>query len=210
MKTAILTMLALILTISLTFAQTDCQKAYERARYDFKKSNFAFHSEEILPIDNAYFYVLSKYYNINWYFTDSLNYYNCYDSVMIALLKRKYGVNFLKNAHQKADSLENSLNWRKEPQFPGGEKKLFAFLSTHLNKESIKIESKVNKNHLYAQIDIDKNGKVSNPKLWGKVDKIIGKKVIDVIKRMPNWEPAYQYGKPIKISYMIPINIVYK
>jgi hypothetical protein len=79
MKTKILIILILILTFSFVNAQTDCKKAIENAKVDFKKSDFSFHSTEILPVENTYHYVLKKYYKINWYFTDSLDYYAFYD-----------------------------------------------------------------------------------------------------------------------------------
>jgi hypothetical protein len=207
MRTSVLTILSFILTLSLTFAQTDCQKANERAKLDFKNSNYSFHSKEILPVENTYFYVLGKYYNINWYFTDSLDYYNCYDSVMRELLMGKFGLNFLDRARSITDSLDNSLNWRKETQFPGGQKELFKFISSRLMRESIKVDSVRTKTRLFVQFEIDSVGKVSNPKVRRGINRKIDRTVIDVIKQLPNFEPAYLYGKPIKQSYTMPINI---
>ena len=206
MRTSVLTVLSFILTLSLTFAQTDCKKAYERAKLDFN-SNYSFHSEEMLPVENTYFYVLGKYYNINWYFTDSLDYYNCYDSLMTVLLKGKYGLNFLDRARTITDSLDNSLNWRKEARFPGGQKELFKFISSRLIRESIKVDSVRTKTRLFVQFEIDSNGKVSNPKVWRGINQKIDRMVIDVIKQLPNFEPAYLYGKPIRLSYGTTINI---
>ncbi len=209
MKKAILTIFSLILTLSLTFAQTDCQKANERAKLDFKNSNYSFHSEEVLPVENTYFYVLEKYYNINWYFTDSLDYYKCYDSVMNGLLERKFGLNFLDRARTIRDSLDNSLNWRKELQFPGGQKELFKFISSRLIRESIKVDSVRTGTRIFVQFEIDSTGKVSNPKVWRGINREIDRKVIAIIKQLPNFEPAYLFGKPIRQLYTIPINIDY-
>ena len=41
---------------------------------------------------------LKKYFNINWYFTDSIDYYACYDSIMTIELKSKYGSDFFEKA----------------------------------------------------------------------------------------------------------------
>lgn len=49
MKTTILTLLILILTFGFVNAQTDCKKAIEQAKLDFKKSDFSFHSTCSLP-----------------------------------------------------------------------------------------------------------------------------------------------------------------
>lgn len=159
MKTSFLTILSFSLTLSLTFARTDCQKANERARLDFEHSDYSFHSEEILPVENTNFYVLEKYYHINCYYIDSLDDYNCHDSVMAELLKEKYGSNFLDRAISISNSLDNSLNWRKDTLFPGGQKALFKFLSSRLMIDSIKVDSLRTKTRLVVQFEIDSVGK---------------------------------------------------
>lgn len=210
MKTTTLAILILILNFSYANAQTDCQKANECAKMDFKKSDFSFHSEEMLPVENTYFYVLKKYYNINWYFTDSLDYYACYDSVMIDLLKVKYGADFLQRARNVADSLDNTKNWRKDVQFPGGTNELFKFISSRLIGESLKMDSVKTKTRLIVQFEIDSTGKVNDPRIMRGINQEIDRKVIEIIKQLPNWEPAYLYGKPIRQMYTMPINIDYE
>ena len=207
MKTATLITLILVLTFNSVKAQTDCQKANEKAKSDFKKSDFSFHSEEMLPVENTYFYVLKKYYNINWYFTDSLDYYTCYDSVMIDLLKVKYGADFLQRARILTDSLDNTKNWRKEVQFPGGTNELFKFISSRLIGESLKMDSVKTKTRLIVQFEIDSTGKVNNPKIMRGINQEIDLRVIEIIKQLPDWEPAYLYGKPIRQLYTMPINL---
>jgi len=210
MKTTILTILILALTFIYVKAQTECEKAIERAKVDFKKSDFSFHSKEMLPVENTYFYVLKNSFNIDWYFTDSLDYYKCYDSTMIDLLKVKYGKDFLRRARVITDSLDNTKNWRKDVQFPGGNTELFKFLSSHLIGQSIKVDSVRTKTRLFVQFEIDSTGKVRNPKVMRGINQEIDNKVIEILKQMPDWEPAYLYGKPIRQLYTIPINIEYE
>lgn len=205
----ILTILLFTLTFIYVKAQTDCDKAVERANVDFKKSDFSFHSEEMLPVEDTYFYVLSNYFNINWCFTDSLNYYKCYDSIMIDLLKVKYGKDFLKRARVITDSLNNTKNWRKDVKFPGGYSELFKFISSHLIGQSIKVDSVFTNTRLFVQFEIDSTGKVRNPKVLRGINQEIDNKVLEVLKQMPDWEPAYLYGTPIKQIWTMPINIEY-
>ena len=208
MKTTTLAILLLILNFSYANAQTDCQKANECAKMDFKKSDFSFHSVEMLPVENTYFYVLKKYYNINWYFTDSLDYYACYDSVMIDLLKVKYGADFLKRAQAKADSLENTENWRKDAEFPGGQIEMLKFISTRLlNTDLINDDIKTKR---YVEIEIDSTGEVTNVLIRRGINEKFDKEVISIINQMPKWKPAYLYGKPIRQKYVFPINVDYE
>ncbi|MBB3186817.1 hypothetical protein [Microbacter margulisiae] len=113
-----------LLVSSSGFCRNSCRKAVNQARSDFQHGNYSFHSEEVVPADNTYFYVLYKYYKINWYFTDSSNYYKCYDGEMNKLLQKKYGKKFLDRAQVICDSLDNTPDWRKNARFTGGDKAL--------------------------------------------------------------------------------------
>jgi len=205
MKTVILIILALLINLSSSFSQTLREKAIRNAKNDFAKSEYSFHSLEFLPVENTYTYVLGKYYNIEWYFTDSLDYYNCYDSVMIKLLKDKYGLGFLDKAKAIADSLDQTENWKRDASYPGGQKELFKFIYSNLSIDSINLETI--KTRIILQIEIDSTGKVIKPKIMRGINKQIDSRVIEVAKKMPNWQPAYLYGKRIRQHFTIPIHI---
>jgi len=206
MMKAILTILVLIMTISLTFSQSDCQRAIERAEKDFNNSNFAFHSGEFLISEkNSFLYVLREFFKINWYFTDSLSYYNCYDSIMTVNLKKKFGDNFLIKAQFLADSLDSSKYWTKDAMFPGGEDSLFKFIEYKLLDLKINLDSI--KSRMYIEIEIDSTGKVKNPIIRRGINNEIDKKVLLIFTQMPDWEPAYLLGKPIRQFWNIPITV---
>ena len=209
MKKTTLTILFLILTFSYVNAQTDCKKAIEHAKVDFKKSDFSFHSEEVLPVENTYFYVLKEYYNINWYFTDSLDYYACYDSIMTTNLKTKFGSDFLQKAKMLADSLEHTQNWISNAEYYGGPQELMKFILTRLTIDSTDMTDGI-KTKLYIELEIDSTGKVINPIIQRGIGEKTDKNVIEIINKMPNWKPAYLYGKPIRQKYYLPINIDYQ
>lgn len=205
MKTVILIILTLLINFSSSYTQTLREKAIRNAKNDFAKSEYSFHSLEFLPVENTYTYVLGKYYNIEWYFTDSLDYYNCYDSVMIKLLKDKYGLDFLDKAKEIADSLDQTENWKRDASYLGGQKELFKFIYSNLSIDSINLETI--KTRIILQIEIDSTGKVINPKIMRGINKQMDNRVIDVAKKMPNWRPAYLYGKRIRQLFTIPIHL---
>lgn len=102
-------------------SETICENASKAAMDDFNMGQFSLHSREVLPANgNTYFFVLKQYYNVNWYFTDSLDYYRCYDSTMLVSLDKKYQFDILARAREMADSLERTPNWKKEADYPGG------------------------------------------------------------------------------------------
>ncbi|MBK8657102.1 MAG: hypothetical protein IPN20_25090 [Haliscomenobacter sp.] len=209
MKTTTLIILILILAFRFVNAQTDCKEAIQHAKVDFKKSDFSFHSTEILPVENTYFYVLKKYYKINWCFTDSLDYYACYDSIMTIKLKSKYGSDFLEKAKILADSLKHTENWISNAEYFGGQRELMKFIMTRLTIDSTDMLNGI-KTKLFIELEIDSTGKAVNPVIRKGIGEKTDKRVIEIIHEMPNWKPAYLYGKPIRQKYYIPLNIEYQ
>src|SRR5690606_28709031 len=121
------------LPINSSCSHTICEKANRSAISDFNAGQYSLHSQEVLPVENAYFYVLRHYYDISWYFTDSLAYYRCYDSTMVALLNQKYQFDILAKARKTADSLESTPNWSRETEYPGGIGEVIKYVMKNLN-----------------------------------------------------------------------------
>jgi len=59
---------------------------------------------------------------------------------------------------------------------------------------------------ILVQFVIEKDGSVSNVKVLRKVDPYLDKEAVRVIKSMPKWKPGKQRGKPVKVSFQVPIN----
>ena len=198
----------LILFFKLSFSQSDCQKGKENAKNDFKNSSFILHKKEVLPNEMTFYYVLKTNYNISFRITDSLDFSECYNLEMKELLKGKYGADFFEKAKTIADSLENSKNWKKDAEFPGGAVEMHKFILSRLSLAYIK-KGGVNK-RLLIQTEIDATGKAKSPNILQGVNKELDRNAIYIINQMPKWEPAYMNGKPINQTVIIPIDIDYK
>lgn len=202
------------LIVSTTFTtcgQTDCYKAKLNAQTDFEKGNYLFHSLEFQPTENTYLFLLSKDYNIQWRFIDqdSLDYYDCYDSALTVNLKKKYGDDFLNNTRTKADSLERTENWRKEPEFPGGNAAMFKFIKERLKIEESDLGERI-QIKIFISFTINEQGKLEDIKVMKGISEKVDNKVVQIFKEMPNWSPAYLYGKPTRMRYSVPIKLEYK
>ena len=200
--------LFLILFSTLSFSQVDCQKARANARNDFRDSSFILHSKEILPNEITFCYVLKTNYNISLRITDSLDLFECYDLEMKELLKGKYDADFFVKAKMIADSLENSKDWKKDAEFPGGAVEMHKFILSRLSLAYVK-KGGVNK-RLLIQTEIDATGKAKSPHILQGVNNELDRNAIYIINQMPKWEPAYMNGKPINQTVIIPIDIDYK
>ncbi|HPJ91857.1 MAG TPA: energy transducer TonB [Bacteroidales bacterium] len=58
-------------------------------------------------------------------------------------------------------------------------------------------------------IEIDEEGNITNASMLSGVNKVIDQSIIDVIKKMPPWQPASANGIPIPSRQVIGYNISY-
>lgn len=111
-----------------------------------------------------------------------------------------------------AGDSQNSTTLTKEnvgagitmPEFPGGDVGLSKYLA-----ENVKFPENAKKDSLsrkvFVQFVINQEGDVENVKVVRGVDKAFDKEAIRVVESMPKWEPAKQFGKPIKFTHTIGV-----
>jgi TonB family protein len=90
------------------------------------------------------------------------------------------------------------------PQFPGGDGAMLKFIAEHIvYPESAKengIEGKV-----YAQFVVQSTGKISDINVLRGIDPSLDAEAVRVIKLFPLWKPGKQNGKPVNVSFTVPI-----
>ena len=90
------------------------------------------------------------------------------------------------------------------PEFPGGEVGLSKYIEENLKyPENAKKDSLSRK--VFVQFVINEEGEVENVKIARSVDQTLDKEAIRVVKSMPKWEPAKQFGKPVKFTHTIAV-----
>ncbi|MFB6342695.1 energy transducer TonB [Saccharicrinis sp. FJH62] len=95
----------------------------------------------------------------------------------------------------------------KMPSFPGGEAAMMKFLSDNIKYPTIAQENGI-QGRVYVNFVVSKTGEISNIKVVRGVDPALDQEAIRVVKSMPKWEPGEQRGKPVNVSFMLPINFV--
>ena len=93
----------------------------------------------------------------------------------------------------------------KMPEFPGGEKALLNYISENI----VYPQSAKDKNisgRVFVSFVIEKDGSVSDVKVMRGIDEECDAEAIRVVKAMPKWKPGMDNGKPVKVSYMLPVN----
>ena len=89
------------------------------------------------------------------------------------------------------------------PQFPGGS--VQKWISKNVKYPMIAQENNI-QGKVFVQFVIEKEGSVSDVKVARSVDPSLDKEAIRVVKAMPKWKPGKQRGKPVRVSYTVPIN----
>lgn len=95
------------------------------------------------------------------------------------------------------------------PEFPGGDKALFQYITSNLDYPKWEYEQNID-GTIYVKFIIAKDGKAHSSEI---IKPITGSKnfnavVIDLVNNMPTWSPATIKSKPISMYYYLPIKFV--
>ena len=91
------------------------------------------------------------------------------------------------------------------PEYPGGQKALFAYLSENIRYPQIAKENKI-EGRVIVGFVVEKDGSISNVEVVRSVDPSLDKEALRVIKSMPRWKPGKIRGKPVRVKYTVPVN----
>ncbi|RKD92660.1 energy transducer TonB [Mangrovibacterium diazotrophicum] len=93
------------------------------------------------------------------------------------------------------------------PEFPGGELALRKFIANAIKYPVIAQENGI-QGKVYVNFVVDKDGSVSGARIARGVDASLDKEALRVVNSLPKWKPGMQRGKPVRVSYTVPISFV--
>ncbi|MCK5822535.1 MAG: energy transducer TonB [Bacteroidales bacterium] len=91
------------------------------------------------------------------------------------------------------------------PEFPGGTNEMRKYIANNIVYPEIAKENGIT-GKVYVQFVVNGKGKIEQVKVVRGVDPSIDKEAVRVIKNLPKWKPGKQRGKPVKVSFTVPIN----
>ena len=91
------------------------------------------------------------------------------------------------------------------PEFPGGELALRKWISNNVKYPVIAAENGI-QGKVYVTFVVDKDGSISNARVARGVDPSLDQEALRVVNNLPKWKPGKQRGKPVRVSYTVPIN----
>lgn len=93
----------------------------------------------------------------------------------------------------------------QQPKYPGGEQALFKYLAQNIKYPKNARENGIS-GTVYIQFVVEKDGTIEEVKVLRGIGFGCDEEAIRVVKSMPKWKPGLQRGKPVRVSYNIPIN----
>lgn len=93
------------------------------------------------------------------------------------------------------------------PEFPGGDLALRKYIANSIKYPVIAQENGI-QGKVYVTFVVGKSGKVTNASIARGVDPSLDKEALRVVNALPTWKPGKQRGKPVNVSYTVPINFV--
>ncbi len=91
------------------------------------------------------------------------------------------------------------------PEFPGGQLALRKFIAQAVKYPVIAQENGI-QGKVFVNFVVAKDGSVTNAKIARGVDPSLDKEALRVVNSLPKWKPGKQGGKPVRVSYTVPIN----
>jgi hypothetical protein len=94
---------------------------------------------------------------------------------------------------------------QSDPEFPGGQDSLSAFLFHNL-KQPEKLTPKGKWKHEFVGFVVDKNGKVKTPRILLSLGDKADAEALRIVSLMPDWKPATVAGNPVDKDYVLSID----
>ncbi|UBM62088.1 M56 family metallopeptidase [Candidatus Sulfidibacterium hydrothermale] len=97
----------------------------------------------------------------------------------------------------------------KMPQFPGGLKALMQYLADNITYPAEAKKAGV-EGRVFVNFIVEKDGSISHFKILrsigtGAAREAINHEVLKALMGMPHWIPGYQHGKPVRVSFNLPV-----
>jgi TonB family protein len=90
------------------------------------------------------------------------------------------------------------------PKFPGGESALMEYVGKNVVYPEEAKEKEI-QGRVFIGFVVEKDGSIGEVKVLRGIGGGCDEEAVRVIKGMPKWKPGIQEGKPVRVSYQIPI-----
>ena len=115
-------------------------------------------------------------------------------------------ISFSQNTTKGNDQLVYDVNGIDvKPEFPEGLEKLNSYIKENLLKIGFETPTK-SKTRSFATFVVEKEGSLSDVKIYGKIDSRQSEELIRILKNSPNWNPGKQNGNIVRVLYLLQLS----
>jgi len=90
------------------------------------------------------------------------------------------------------------------PRFPGGQAALMKYLATHIKYPELAKESGI-QGRVFINFVVEPDGHIDHVKVLRGIGGGCDEEAVRVVKNMPKWIPGKQRGKPVRVSFNLPV-----
>ena len=90
------------------------------------------------------------------------------------------------------------------PTFPGGMGALMKYLAENIKYPPLAKESGI-QGRVFINFVVEPDGSISNVKVLRGIGGGCDEEAVRVVQNMPKWSPGKQRGKPVRVSYNLPV-----
>lgn len=112
-------------------------------------------------------------------------------------------------AYLKSDTTTVFRVVEKMPEYPGGIKALMSYIASNLHYPEIAKKEGI-QGRVFVNFVVNKDGSISNINILRGLSPECNAEVIRVVKGMPKWIPGEQKGKPVRVSFNLPVKFALK
>ena len=94
-----------------------------------------------------------------------------------------------------------------KPEFPGGDQALLKYINQNVRYPVICQENGI-QGIVSISFVIYEKGRVTNVKSIRSPDPNLEREAVRVVKTLPDWKPGKQRGRPVKVSFSVPVRFV--
>jgi protein TonB len=108
-----------------------------------------------------------------------------------------------RTCYNEDGSTQSNCEAKKEPSFPGGDKAFRKFIDRRLVWPSHLRFNDFSEAYAIATFVVNADGSIQDVRITKHLAKAFDQEVVKFIqnKKMPKWEPATEYGQPVRSVY---------
>ena len=126
--------------------------------------------------------------------------------ILVFLCLNAFSQNNRDTTVQKSDTTKEFHEVTKMAEFPGGQTKLYAYISKKIQYPPGALENDI-EGKIIVQFVVRPDGSITDVETLGKpIGWGLEEEAMRVIKNMPKWEPAEMKGTKVSVRFRLPIS----